>query len=135
MRVAARLATWSVVVTMAVGGLALAEPQPWTIPAAELKGVKNPVAKAALPASVTRGAALFTKHCAGCHGDGGKGDGPDGAYYSPSPSDLTSPGVVKQSDAELFVKITRGRGDMETFEKKLDAAQRWDVVNFLRSLK
>lgn len=129
------MAKWSLAVAVVIGGAALAEPPPWKIPPGELKGVKNPVAKAALPASAARGAPLYTAHCAGCHGEGGKGDGPDGAYYSPPPSDLTAQSVAAQSDAELFLKLTRGRGDMKPFEKTLDAAQRWDVVNFLRGLK
>lgn len=122
-------------VAVVAGGVALAEGEPWKIPPAELKGVKNPVAKPALAASAARGAALYKQHCASCHGETGKGDGPDGAYYTPLPSDLTAQAVVRQPDAELFVKITRGRGDMERFDKKLDAAQRWDAVNFVRTLR
>lgn len=106
---------------------------PWTIAPAELKGLKNPSAKQA--ASVTRGQALYVKECAGCHGEQGKGDGPDGAYFTTAPSDLTTRAVQDQGDAVLFLKLTRGRGDMKAYEMVYDAAQRWDLVNAVRALK
>jgi mono/diheme cytochrome c family protein len=116
------------------GAVALAQQPsgPWVLSPADLKGVKNPVAKAAKAESATKGAEVYKAQCASCHGDTGKGDGADGAYFLPPPSDLTN---AKQSDAELFVKITKGRGNMTAFEKKLDPAQRWDVVNFVKTLK
>jgi mono/diheme cytochrome c family protein len=36
-----------------------------------------------------RGAALFTRHCGGCHGPSGKGDGPAAVSLLPAPRDLT----------------------------------------------
>ncbi len=33
-------------------------------------------------------AALYTQHCAGCHGTSGKGDGPAGKYLKPTPADF-----------------------------------------------
>ena len=107
-------------------------PTPWVIPAAELKGVKNPTSKTELPASITKGAAIYKAECASCHGDTGQGDGADGLYYTPPPSKLVG---LKQSDAELFVKVTKGRGNMTAYESKLEVAQRWAVVNFLNTLK
>ncbi len=111
---------------------AQAPAEPWVLTAADLKGIKNPVAKAARAASVSKGAEVYKAECASCHGDTGKGDGADGAYFLPPPSNLTN---AKQSDTELFVKITKGRGNMTAYEKKLDVAQRWDVVNFVKTLK
>jgi cbb3-type cytochrome c oxidase subunit I len=37
-----------------------------------------------------RGATLFTRHCNGCHGPAGKGDGPAAVSLLPVPRDLTS---------------------------------------------
>ena len=115
--------------------LLLAAATPWTVPPAALKDVKNPVAAADLPASIERGRALYGKECASCHGAKGQGDGPDGLYFTTPPSNLTAPAVTRQSDAELFVKLTQGRGDMKSYEKVYDAAQRWDLVNAVRALK
>jgi cytochrome c oxidase cbb3-type subunit I/II len=36
-----------------------------------------------------RGAAVFVRHCGGCHGPGGKGDGPAAVSLLPMPRDLT----------------------------------------------
>lgn len=36
------------------------------------------------------GAALYAAHCAACHGDSGRGDGPAAAGLSPRPGDLTT---------------------------------------------
>ena len=36
-----------------------------------------------------RGAAVFARHCSGCHGAGGKGDGPAAASLLPAPRDLS----------------------------------------------
>ena len=115
--------------------LMLLSSTPWLIPAAELNGVKNPVAAAQKKASTERGQALYVKECTGCHGPTGKGDGPDGMYFTTAPSDLTAKGAQGQSDAVLFMKLTQGRGDMKGYEKVYDAAQRWDLVNAVRALK
>lgn len=108
---------------------------PWLAPPEALEGLKNPVPAAQKKASLERGQALYAKECAGCHGPQGKGDGPDGMYFTTAPSDLTAPAVRKQSDAELFWKLSQGRGDMKAYEKVYDAAQRWDLVNAVRALK
>lgn len=38
---------------------------------------------------VTRGQALYSDYCAGCHGTAGRGDGPAAANLSRKPADLT----------------------------------------------
>lgn len=35
------------------------------------------------------GRRVYVVHCARCHGDGGKGDGPDASLYKPPPADFT----------------------------------------------
>ena len=98
---------------------------PWDVPPAAIKGLKNPVAPKQLAASLERARPLYTKECAGCHGPAGKGDGPDGLYFTTPPTDLTSSAVKKQSDAVLFFKLAQGRGDMKGYEKVYDADTRW----------
>jgi mono/diheme cytochrome c family protein len=56
---------------------AAAEPHKWTAPDAD-KARVNPVE--ATPAALLKGRALYQKHCASCHGDKGKGDGPAESY-------------------------------------------------------
>lgn len=38
---------------------------------------------------IEAGAALFAQHCAYCHGEGARGDGPEAARLNPQPKDLT----------------------------------------------
>jgi SOS response regulatory protein OraA/RecX len=56
-------------------------------------------------------------------------------YFTTAPSDLTAAAVKQQSDAELFVKLAQGRGDMKGYEKVLDVSQRWDLINAVRVMK
>lgn len=41
------------------------------------------------PAELRRGAALFDRHCAACHGLSGMGDGPAGKGLDPAPANLS----------------------------------------------
>src|SRR5712692_8905241 len=49
--------------------------------------IVNPVAADAR--SIAAGRELYQKHCAGCHGETGKGDGMMGEELDPKPADLT----------------------------------------------
>lgn len=104
----------------------------WVVPP-EAKAVKNPVE--ATPAVVAAGKALFDDKCVNCHGDKGKGDGPEADMYDTPPSDLTHPGMLAEmSDGEIFWKISKGRRPMPAFEKQLTDEQRWQLVHFVRTL-
>jgi mono/diheme cytochrome c family protein len=107
-------------------------PGPWIVPEAA-KQVVNPLkaSQADLPA----GRKLYLDKCAECHGDMGKGDGPQGRMYNPLPKDLTDAAHMNSvSDGELFYKISEGHRPMPAFRKRLTEEQRWQVVLFLRSL-
>ena len=88
-------------------------------------------------ASLARGAELFHINCTACHGVGGKGDGPVAAFLqNKKPADLTSPAVQFLSDGAIFMVITDGRpGAMPALNENLTVRERWDVVNFIRTLK
>src|SRR5262249_24207140 len=51
------------------------------------------------------GAAVFARHCSGCHGPGGKGDGPAADSLLPAPRDLTA---AHFSDAALSRSLWEG---------------------------
>jgi mono/diheme cytochrome c family protein len=85
--------------------------------------------------SLQRGAVLFGTNCAMCHGPGGIGDGKVGAYFSVQPADLTSDRVQLQTDQQLFLVLTQGRGLMPPMAENLSVTERWDVINHVRSLK
>ena len=74
-------------------------------------------------------------NCVTCHGASGKGDGPAAAALpAPKPADWTSARVQSESDAVLFCKISDGRGAMPPW-KHLAEKDRWEVVNYIRTLK
>jgi mono/diheme cytochrome c family protein len=88
-------------------------------------------------ASLARGAELFHINCTACHGAGGKGDGPVAAFLQKKkPADLTSPAIQFLSDGAIFMVITNGMpGTMPALNENLTVRERWDVVNFIRTLK
>mgnify|MGYP002623823915 FL=1 len=55
------------------------------------------------------GARLFARYCAGCHGDGGGGDGPDADIFPSPPRDLRSGFLRHYDDATLARRIRDGR--------------------------
>lgn len=100
--------------------------------------------------SVARGAELFAINCVMCHGETGQGNGTISAFLvKKKPADLTSELVQSRSDGALFLTITNGiwnpnntlfpdvefSGQMPPLNENLTVRERWDVVNFLRTLK
>ncbi len=85
--------------------------------------------------SVAQGARLYAENCALCHGAGGKGDGPAAAALAVRPADLTAPHLFGHSEGDLFWWVSHGKanGAMPGFAGTLTAADRWDLVNFIRA--
>jgi mono/diheme cytochrome c family protein len=111
---------------------AFLHPGPWIVPEAA-KQVANPLKPSQVDLPVAR--KLYLDKCAECHGDTGKGDGPQGRMYDPQPKDLTDAAHMNAvSDGELFYKISEGHRPMPAFRKRLTDEQRWQLVLFLRSL-
>ena len=69
-----------------------------------------------------------------CHGSKGKGDGIAAPGLSKPPADHTSDFVQKQTDGALFWIISQGNNPMPTYKTTLNETQRWQVVNFIRTL-
>ena len=86
--------------------------------------------------SVARGAELFAIHCQMCHGAGGEGNGTVAAFLIKyKPANLTLPVVQDKSDGAIFLTITNGVTDrMPPLNENLTVRERWDVVNFIRTL-
>jgi len=107
---------------------------PWKAPESA-KSIKNPIPAKKLKASAKRGKAEFNKFCIVCHGKTGMGDGPGGKSLNPHPANLTSKRVQSQKDGEIFWKITNGRGPMVKWGPIIKESDRWDLVNYVRTLK
>ena len=116
--------------------LAVSEEQPvskekWTAPAKE-GGNKNPVAVS--ESSLAAGQTIYLKRCVQCHGKTGNGDGPDAADLGIHPAKLSDPAIREQTDGELFWKITVGKKPMPKYGTRLSPTDRWNVINYLRTL-
>lgn len=111
---------------------AIYENRPWRIPeAARLR--KNPIQSS--PAALASARLIYLDKCANCHGQTGKGDGPDAASYYPSPASLAdSRRMNARTDGEIFYQISQGRKPMPSFRHRLTEEQRWQLVLFVRSL-
>jgi mono/diheme cytochrome c family protein len=103
----------------------------WTAPAAEARK-KNPVVSN--EASLAAGQKIYLKRCIGCHGKTGNGDGPDAADLGIHPAKLSDPATREQADGALFWKITVGKKPMPKYGSRLSPTDRWNVINYLRTL-
>src|SRR6185295_8903429 len=110
----------------------------WELPD-DAEKTRNPVASS--PESIAKGKELYferTKgNCSFCHGDTGAGNEANLAKLRRKPADLSNKErMTSMTDGELFWKITKGiRGIMPAGEKRMpEAAERWDVVNYVRTL-
>lgn len=91
---------------------------------------------------VLQGQRTYEMHCAGCHGLGGKGDGPAAAFLNPPPRDFTAatfkfrttPSSFLPTDEDLFRTITHGvRNTSMPSWRMLSEGERRALVQYLKS--
>jgi mono/diheme cytochrome c family protein len=94
----------------------------------------NPIPADAV--SLQRGEILYSIHCSLCHGISGQGDGPIATYYKKgAPSDLTASYIAFMFDGTLYRTISQGYVQMPGLSENLTPRERWDVINYLRTLE
>ncbi len=105
----------------------------WAIPR-EARAAVNPVP--ASPAVVAKGLAHFADHCAGCHGNDGRGQTALGRSLYPRAPDLRAPATQRLSDGELFYIIENGvrLTGMPAWGGPGTAKGSWELVRFIRHL-
>lgn len=107
-----------------------------TVPETPGTALTNPV----LPddASIQRGAAVYAAYCLRCHGPAGTGvDSSDPAHAHGSAADLTDRRSRAKRDGDLYHAVTHGvpGSAMPAYEVALTEEERWDVINYVRSLQ
>jgi mono/diheme cytochrome c family protein len=123
--------------TIPIGGIAPridnAHPMPAFLP--EVADMKNPILASAQ--SVQRGKRLYGIHCAICHGN----DGMANLAQVPVALRMAEGGmppfplvtVPTRTDGFLFTKIRYGKPGMPSYSH-IRPADRWNIVNYLRTL-
>lgn len=106
----------------------------WAVPS-DLRGAKNPLPLT--PAVLADGRAHFADHCAGCHGNDGKGEAMGKQMYPKAP-DMTLAATQALADGELFAIIENGvrLTGMPGFGSGTaeSASGSWGLVHFIRHL-
>ena len=90
------------------------------------------------PDVIAAGYKLYARHCAGCHGTNGMGNGDMGKALSPSPALLaymiTRPIAV---DEYLLWSISEGGKQfgsaMPAFKEKLSREEIWKIITYMRA--
>jgi cytochrome c6 len=78
-------------------------------------------------ADVNKGAQLYARHCAGCHGNAG-------VPVMPGTPNLSQPASLMRGDAALADVIRNGRMSMPGYRGILKDNEVHDVIAFLRTL-
>jgi mono/diheme cytochrome c family protein len=105
--------------------------KPWVVPE-EFKRLQNPLQPS--DSNLRPAREIYRDKCAQCHGERGKGDGPQAWMQKPPPNDLTDASHMNTlTDGDIFYQITEGRRPMPSFKNRLTPDQRWQLVLLLRS--
>lgn len=107
----------------------------WTIPP-DAAQEKNPFADN--QQAVAEGKTLFEKSCKRCHGEAGRGDGPDGDPDHQQDMDLTqAQRAARNPDGVVFYKAWNGRArpKMPAFKDSLSKDDVWKIVTFVQTLR
>ena len=83
---------------------------------------------------LARGKYLYENFCLICHGEKGLADGPLIPKF-PSPPPFSSRKVSRYSEGRIFYVITRGYGNMPSHSAQLKAEDRWDIIQYVKTLQ
>lgn len=81
---------------------------------------------------VAEGKIIYVKHCAGCHGTEGEGDGYK--LLSRDPANLSSSSTQGKSDSALLETIHQGKPNMPSWKVRLSEQGSRDVLAYIRTL-
>lgn len=109
----------------------------WELPA---DADKTPNPTPATEESIAKGKELYLEktkgNCIFCHGETGSGNEANLPQLRRKPADLSNKErMTAMTDGEIFWKITKGiTGIMPAGERRMNTEERWNVVNYVRTL-
>ncbi|MGE5356856.1 MAG: c-type cytochrome [Deltaproteobacteria bacterium] len=90
-------------------------------------------------ADVETGKNLYTIYCAICHGEKGDGKGylvrDNGGKYPAMPANFLSDDLKNSTDGRYYFALMHGIRLMNPFYDKLNYKERWQVINYIRTLQ
>ena len=109
-----------------------------------MAGIPRPYSAAHDPlpdtsAKLRRGAALFERHCASCHGWNGQGGGPEAFALVPAPADLEWLARTPKTRSGPYIYWSIAEGgrefefDMPAFKGRMPKKDIWALVAYIRA--
>lgn len=87
------------------------------------------------------GKTKYNLYCLGCHGTGGRGDGPVASSLNPKPQDLSKAGYMSLLSDQYLFNVIKGGGSgvnksplMPAWGHALKDKEIWNLVTYIRSL-
>jgi mono/diheme cytochrome c family protein len=80
------------------------------------------------------GQALYAAQCASCHGEQGHGDGPEAGTLATPPPNLSDQAYAAIRSAQDYAAVLTGDDPPHAFAAALSDEERWDAVDYARSL-
>jgi len=87
------------------------------------------------PALLDRGQERFEIYCTPCHGLVGDGNGTVVARGFPKPPDFAEKRLREAPDRHFIDVITEGYGQMYSYAARVEPADRWAIVAYIRALQ
>lgn len=78
-----------------------------------------------------KGKELYNRFCVHCHGEKGAGDGKVSNHDAINPP----ANAFERPDGQMFYSITYGKGVMGAHASQLNQKERWQVINYINSIK
>ncbi|MEK9285409.1 MULTISPECIES: cytochrome c [unclassified Bradyrhizobium] len=117
-------------------GSVLRRPPANTVARDDLEREKVATAKPALSAQLlARGRQRFSIFCSPCHGAGGDGTGIIVQRGMPRPTSYHNDRLLAADDQYFFDVITNGHGAMYSYAARVQPADRWAIVAYIRALQ
>jgi mono/diheme cytochrome c family protein len=88
------------------------------------------------PGDPKNGKVLYERHCLGCHGAAGEGNGPNARALIVPPTNFQSQRSRLKTDIELLVTISHGvvYSPMHGWRGRLTDDEMWDVISYIRTM-